>query len=86
MEPGDLDRLGRGALLELIRRREAPAERDAAIERRDAKMRGLEEELPHFSRPARTPGNSSLPPSRGQQASRAEWRGGRRGPKRGHVG
>jgi transposase len=87
MEPGDLDRLGREALLELIgRQREELAERDAAIERRVAKIRELEEELAQFRRPAKTPGNSSLPPSRGQKANRAERRGRRRGPKRGHVG
>src|ERR687893_3210175 len=87
MEPGDLERLSREDLLELIRRqRDELAEREAALERRDAKIRELEEELAQFRRPAKTPENSSLPPCRGQQANRAERRRRKRGPKRGHVG
>ena len=78
--------LSREELLELVRRQqEALAEREAAIERRDEKIRELEEELAQFRRPVKTPENSSVPPSRGQKANRV---GGRRklGPKRGHVG
>jgi transposase len=87
MEPGDLERLSREELLELIRRqRKELTERDAAIERRDAKIRELEDELAQFRRPAKTPENSSLPPSRGLKANRAERRGRKRGPRRGHVG
>ena len=72
---------------ELVRRQQdALAEREAAIERRDEKIRELEEELAQFRRPAKTPESSSVPPSRGQKANRSS--GGRRklGPKRGHVG
>jgi transposase len=87
MEPGDLERLSREELLELIRRQqEELAEREAALERRDAKVRELEEELAQFRRPAKTPETSSLPPCRGQKANRAERRRRKRGPKRGHVG
>lgn len=87
MERDALGGLSRAELLELIRRQqEALAERDAAIERRDEKIRALEEELAQFRRPAKTPENSSVPPSRGQKANRAERPGRQHGPKRGHVG
>ena len=73
------DALGRLSRLELIRRQqEALAEREAAIERRDEKIRELEEELAQFRRPAKTPENSSVPPSRGQKANRVERQGGNR--------
>jgi len=94
MERDALDRLSREELLDLLlqqvevvgRQREELAEREAAIERRDEKIRALEEELLEFRRPVRTPENSSVPPSRGQKANRIErWRR-KRGPKRGHVG
>src|SRR5215212_11686459 len=83
----DLTGLSREELLELVRRQqEELAEREAAIERRDEKIRELEEELSQFRRPEKTPENSSVPPSRGQKANRVE-RGGRKpSPKRGHVG
>src|SRR5215212_5683936 len=66
--------------------REELVVREAAIERRDEKIRELEAELAQFRRPAKTPENSSVPPSRGQKANRAERRGRKPGPKRGHVG
>src|SRR5215210_571708 len=86
--------LSRGELLELlaqqaevIGRQEAElAEREAAIERRDEQIRALEEELAQFRRPAKTPANSSVPPSRGQKANRAVGRRRKPGPERGHVG
>ena len=86
--------LSRDELLELVvRQAEAIsqqqaelAEREAAIERRDEKIRALEEELAQFRRPAKTPENSSVPPSRRQKANRAERRGRKPGPKRGHIG
>src|SRR4029077_12940103 len=79
--------VSREELLELVRRQqEALAEREAAIERRDEKIRELEEELAQFRRPAKTPENSSVPPSRGQKPNRTERRGRQLGPKRGHVG
>jgi transposase len=87
MEAEGLERLSREELLELIRHQQRElVEREAAIERRDAKIRELEEELAQFRRPAKTPENSSLPPSRGQKANRAGRRGRKLGPKHGHVG
>ena len=76
MDREGLDRLGREELLELLaqqaevigRQQAELAEREAAIERRDEKIRELEEELAQFRRPAKTPENSSVPPSRGQKA------------------
>jgi transposase len=87
MDGEALDRLSREELLELLRwQQEELAVRAAAIERRDAKIRELEDELAQFRRPAKTPENSSVPPSRGQKANGVE-RGARKpGPKRGHVG
>src|SRR5215216_1888522 len=94
MDHEALDRLSREELLErlvqqaeVIGRQQADlAEREAAIERRDEKIRALEEELSQFRQPAKTPKNSSVPPSRGQKANRAERRGRKPGPKRGHIG
>ena len=87
MERDDLGGLSREELLELVRRQqEALAEREAAIERRDEKIRELEEELSQFRRPVKTPENSSVPPSRGQKANRVAGRGRKHGPKRGHAG
>src|SRR3954454_3444084 len=87
MAENDLAGLSREELLELVhRQQEALAEREAAIERRDEKIRAPEEELSQFRRPVKTPENSSVPPSRGQKANRVERRGRKPGPKRGHVG
>src|ERR1043165_8855325 len=87
MKRDTLGQLSRAELLELIRRQqEALAERDAAIERRDEKIRELEDELAQFRRPVKTPENSSVPPSRGQKATRADGQHRRPGPKRGHIG
>ena len=87
MERDDLGGLSREELLELVRRQqEALAEREAAIERRDEKIRELEEELSQFRRPVKTLENSSVPPSRGQKANRVAGRGRKHGPKRGHAG
>jgi transposase len=87
MAEKDLAGLSREELLELVRRQqEALAEREAAIERRDEKIRELEEELAQFRRPVKTPDNSSVPPSLGQKANRVERRGRKPGPKRGHIG
>jgi transposase len=82
MDPEGLDRLSREELLELLaqqvevigRQQAELADREAAIERRDEKIRELEEELAQFRRPAKTPENSSVPPSRGQKANRASGR------------
>src|SRR5437763_16198252 len=82
-----LEGLSRDELLELVRRQqEELAEREAAIERRDEKIRELEDELAQFRRPAKTPENSSVPPSRAQKANRADGRRRHHGPTRGHVG
>src|SRR3990170_1338044 len=79
--------LSREELLELVRRQQDElAEREAAIERRDEKIRAPEEELAQFRQPAKTPVNSSVPPSRGQKANRVAGRRRKPGPKRGHVG
>jgi transposase len=87
LDRDELGGLSREELLELVRRQQDElAAREAAIERRDEKIRELEEGLSQFRRPAKTPENSSVPPSRGQQANRAERRGRESGPKRGHVG
>src|SRR3954452_24874630 len=94
MDREALDRLRHEELLDLLtqqgeaigRQQEELAAREAAIERRDEKIRELEEELSQFRRPVKTPDNSSVPPSRGQKANRAERRGRKPGPRRGHVG
>src|SRR6266542_6927582 len=94
MDRAALDRLSREELLELLvqqvemvgRQQEELAEREAAIERRDEKIRELEEELSQFRRPVKTSENSSISPSQGQKANRVERRGRKPGPKRGHVG
>src|SRR5215210_484166 len=87
MDREALERLSRDEPLNLLyRQQEALAERAAAIERRDEKIRALEEELSQFRRPVKTPENASVPPSRGQKAHRAAGRRRKHGPKRGHVG
>jgi transposase len=94
MDREALDRLSRVELLELLaqqaevigRQQDELAEREAAIERRDQKIRELEEELAQFRRPVKTPENSSVPPSRGRKANRGAGRRRKHGPKRGHVG
>ena len=87
MADDELAGLSREELRELVRRQqEELAAREAAIERRDEKIRELEEELVQFRRPAKTPENSSVPPSRRQKANRVVGRRRKLGPKRGHVG
>jgi transposase len=87
MADDELAGLSREELLELVRRQqEALAEREAAVERRDEKIRGLEEEPAQFRRTVKTPESWSVPPSRAQKANRASGRGRKLGPKRGHVG
>ena len=56
MADDELAGLSREELLELVRRQRAElAAREAAIERRDEKIRELEEELAQFRQPAKTP-------------------------------
>ena len=79
--------MSREELLESLRwQQEQLAEREAAIERGDSKIRELEEEPAQLRQPAKTPVNSSVPPSRGQKANRCARRGHKRRPKRGHLG
>ena len=80
MADDELVELSREELLEVIRRQQAE------LAARDEKIRELEEELAQFRRPAKTPESSSVPPSRGQKATRREGRQRKLGPKRGHVG
>jgi hypothetical protein len=87
MAGDELAELSREELLDLVRRQQDElGEREAAIERRDAKIRDLEEELSQFRRPAKTTENSSVPPSRSQKANRVQGRRRNPGPKREHVG
>ena len=58
----------------------------ARIAEQAARIAELEAELARRGGPPKTPANSSLPPSRGTEPTRAERRGKRRGPKRGHLG
>src|SRR5579885_3304262 len=80
MADDELVELSREELLEVIRRRQAE------LAARDEKIRELEEELAQCRRPAKTPENSSVPPSRGPKANRREGRQRKLGQKRGHVG
>src|SRR5438067_4369896 len=80
MAEDELAGLSREELLELVRRQQAE------LAARDEKIQELEEELSQFRRPAKTPENSSVPPSRGQKANRGTGRRRKLGPKRGHVG
>jgi transposase len=72
--------LSREELLELVRHQQAE------LAARDEKIQELEEELAQFRQPAKTPENSSVPPSRGRKANRGTGRRRKLGPKRGHVG
>ena len=80
MADDELAGLSREELLELVHRQQAE------LAERDGKIRDLEEELAQFRQPAKTPENSSVPPSRGQKANRGAGRRRKLGPKRGHVG
>src|SRR5215213_4322662 len=87
MECDDLGGLRRDERLELVcRQQQVQAEREAAVERRDEKIREVEEELSQFRRLVKTPASSSVPLSRGQKANRVKRRGRRSGAKRGYVG
>jgi hypothetical protein len=87
MADDTLAALSRGELPELVRRQhEERVAREAAMERRDEKIRELEEELEQFGRPAKAPENSSVPPSRGQKVNGVARRRRKLRPKRGHLG
>ena len=79
MADDGLAELSREELLELVRRQQAE------LVERDEKIRELEEELAQFRQPAKTPENSSVPPSQARKANRVAGRR-KLGPKRGHVG
>ena len=51
-----------------------------------ARLAEVEAELASARQPAKTPANSSMPPAQARKANRAERRGRKPGPKRGHVG
>src|SRR5687767_5738235 len=70
MDRDELAALDKNALIELILRL---YERVTELEARS-------------DRPAKGPGNSSVPPSAGYKPNRAERRRKKRGPKRGHHG
>src|SRR5215211_6022664 len=78
MADDELAGLSREELLELVRRQQAE------LAAHDEKIQELEEELAPFRRPAKTPENSSVPPSRVQKANRIAGRR-KLGPKRGHA-
>jgi transposase len=90
MDRADLDGLTREELIELVLRLQellgALAGPHAVIRELEARVAALEAELARQRGPAKTPDNSSVPPSQGFKANRAERRGRKRGPKRGHVG
>lgn len=79
MADDELAGLSREELLELVHRQQAE------LAERDGKIRDLEEELAQFRQPAKTPENSSVPPSQARKANRVAGRR-KLGPKRGHVG
>jgi transposase len=79
MGDDELTGLSREELLELVHRQQAE------LAERDEKIRELEEELAQFRQPAKTPENSSVPPSQARKANRVAGRR-KLGPKRGHVG
>src|SRR5687767_8093210 len=79
----DLDRPSRGELLDLLLRQgevigrqqeEELTEREAAIERREKKIRALVEGLLRLRRPVKRPENPSVPPSQRQKANRRDGR------------
>jgi transposase len=90
MERAELARLTREELIELVLRLQellgALAGQDAVLRELAARVAALEAELAEQRGPAKSPDNSSVPPSQGFKANRAERRWRKRGPKRGHVG
>jgi transposase len=71
------------ALIEVILALQA---RVAELEVVQVRVTQLEAELASARSPAKTPENSSVPPSQARKANRAERRGRKRGARRGHVG
>ena len=58
----------------------------ATVARLEARVAEVEAEVGRTRQPAKTPANSSVPPAQARKANRAERRGRKHGPKRGHVG
>jgi transposase len=87
MDRDELSWLPRAELIELVLRLQALAgaavRQQALIEQLTARVAELEARL---GGPPKTPGNSSVPPSRGFKPDRADRRGRKRGPRRGHLG
>src|SRR5215210_4100561 len=71
------------ALIEVILSLQARVAAFAALQVRVVQ---LEAELASAHQPATTPANSSVPPAQARKANRAERRGRKHGPKRGHAG
>jgi transposase len=71
------------ALIEVILALQA---RVAELEALAARVAQLEAELASAHQPTKTPANSSVPPSQGRKANRAERRGRKSGARRGHLG
>ena len=80
MRASDLEQVDRAALVSLA------LEQRAVIERLTARVEGLERDLAQYRQPPKTPTNSSVPPSQGSKANRAERRGRKPGARRGHLG
>lgn len=76
----DLSQASRDDLLALI------TELQATVAALQARIAELEAEPAGRGHPPKTPGNSSVPPSQGFKANRAERRRTKRGPKPGHPG
>ena len=71
------------ALIEVILALQA---RVAELEVVQVRVTQLEAELASARSPAKTPENSSVPPSQARKANRAERRGRKPGARRGHLG
>jgi transposase len=71
------------ALIEVILSLQA---RVAEFEALQSRVAQLEAELASARQPAKTPANSSVPPSQGHKANRAARRGRQPGARRGHLG
>jgi transposase len=80
MDGSGVEQLDRAALIVVL------LEQRTVIEQLTERVGELEAELAQYRQPPKTSENSSVPPSQGRKANRAERRGGKRGARRGHVG
>jgi transposase len=83
MDRNQLRELTVDALIEVILSLQV---RLAELEALPGRVAQLEAELASAHQPAKTPENSSVPPSQGHKANRAERRGRKPGARRGHLG